>query len=113
MWDMNGPDVPLHYLNELRVPLIRNALLNYPLEGQADCHTPKPLKGYSILDVGCGAGILTEVKCFCTHGRCQYMLEVHIIWKLVCCYSHKLGSVGRNALCNTLGNPWVFNLLNT
>ncbi|XP_065885330.1 ubiquinone biosynthesis O-methyltransferase-like isoform X3 [Dysidea avara] len=60
MWDMNGPDVPLHYLNELRVPLIRNALLNYPLEGQADCHTPKPLKGYSILDVGCGAGILTE-----------------------------------------------------
>ena len=61
MWDMNGPDVPLHYLNELRVPLIRNVLLNYPLEGQADCHTPMPLKGYSILDVGCGAGILTEV----------------------------------------------------
>ena len=64
MWDMNGPDVPLHYLNELRVPLIRNVLLNYPLEGQADCHTPTPLKGYSILDVGCGAGILTEVMCF-------------------------------------------------
>jgi len=61
MWDMNGPDVPLHYLNELRVPLIRNTLLNHPLEGQADCLTAKPLKGYSILDVGCGAGILTEV----------------------------------------------------
>lgn len=62
MWDINGPDKPLHYMNQLRVPLIRNVLLNHPLESQSLCYTPSPLKNYHILDAGCGVGILSEVN---------------------------------------------------
>lgn len=62
MWDTNGPDMPLHFLNNLRVPLIRNTLLNYPLEDQSLSSTHNPLKNYQILDVGCGVGILSEVN---------------------------------------------------
>jgi len=62
MWDINGPDKPLHFMNHLRVPLIRNVLLNHPIEDQSLCHTANPLKDYNILDVGCGVGILSEVN---------------------------------------------------
>ena len=62
MWDINGPDKPLHFMNQLRVPLIRNVLLNHPMESQSLSHTPSPLKNYHILDAGCGVGILSEVN---------------------------------------------------
>lgn len=45
---------PLRAMNKLRVPLIRDALANQRIE------TIKPLSGFKILDVGCGAGLLTE-----------------------------------------------------
>ena len=61
MWNLDGPDKPLHFMNHLRVPLIRNVLLNHPMEGPSLCSTPSPLKNYQILDVGCGVGILSEV----------------------------------------------------
>ena len=62
MWNINGPDRPLHFMNHLRVPLIRNVLLNHPMESQSLCNTSSPLKNYRILDVGCGVGILSEVN---------------------------------------------------
>jgi len=59
-WDSS---TVLHTLNRLRVPLIRDALMrqqNPP--GALDSATP--LKGMTVLDVGCGGGILSEVDYF-------------------------------------------------
>jgi ubiquinone biosynthesis O-methyltransferase len=48
-------------MNSLRVPLIHNSLLGLPVKATpTSCHTPYPLEGYDILDVGCGAGFLCE-----------------------------------------------------
>lgn len=51
----------LHSMNQLRVPLIRDALLKRPLATQRD-EVATPLEGYTVLDVGCGAGLLCEVS---------------------------------------------------
>lgn len=56
-WDRQGPFWPLHTLNELRVGYIRDYLCNY---FQRDASSPKPLIGISVLDIGCGGGILSE-----------------------------------------------------
>lgn len=58
-WDESGEFEALHTMNELRVPLIRDALMkrNAP-------PTTKPLAGCTILDVGSGGGILAEVNRF-------------------------------------------------
>jgi 2-polyprenyl-6-hydroxyphenyl methylase/3-demethylubiquinone-9 3-methyltransferase len=51
-WDENGPAKPLHRLKAPRLDYIRTRVAR---------HFGKPgLKGLKILDVGCGAGILTE-----------------------------------------------------
>src|SRR3990167_5560531 len=44
-WDLNGPMKPLHQLNPLRLSYIER-------------HTT--LSEKNVLDIGCGAGILTE-----------------------------------------------------
>ncbi|TNN57684.1 Ubiquinone biosynthesis O-methyltransferase, mitochondrial [Liparis tanakae] len=55
-WDEGGEFAALHAMNDLRVPFIRDNLLNV--------HGPrrpgKPLRGLRVLDVGCGGGLLTE-----------------------------------------------------
>lgn len=58
-WRENGDLRALHTLNHLRVPFIRDVLKKKIDSGKI----PKasPLKGVTILDVGCGAGILSEV----------------------------------------------------
>jgi len=60
-WQENGDFKALHEMNRLRVPLVRDAMMKY-LSDTTD-KTPvltHPLKGISILDVGCGGGILAE-----------------------------------------------------
>ena len=52
----------LRSMNTLRVPLIYNSLLGLPPEATPTYHTPKPLEGFGVLDVGCGAGFLSEVR---------------------------------------------------
>lgn len=53
----------LHSMNSLRVPLVRDSLLCLPVETTpTTCHSPYPLEGYHVLDVGCGAGFLSEVS---------------------------------------------------
>lgn len=55
-WDPNGPSAPLHQMNQVRVPFIRHHLTKItPSENYA-----LPLKDLQILDLGCGAGILSE-----------------------------------------------------
>nr|XP_003467465.1 ubiquinone biosynthesis O-methyltransferase, mitochondrial isoform X1 [Cavia porcellus] len=55
-WDEEGVYAPLHSMNDLRVPFIRDNLL----KTMANHHPGKPLSGMKILDVGCGGGLLTE-----------------------------------------------------
>ncbi|XP_032375306.1 ubiquinone biosynthesis O-methyltransferase, mitochondrial isoform X2 [Etheostoma spectabile] len=55
-WDEQGEFSALHAMNDLRVPFIRDNLLN--VHGVR--HPGKPLRGLRILDVGCGGGLLTE-----------------------------------------------------
>ncbi|XP_042346324.1 ubiquinone biosynthesis O-methyltransferase, mitochondrial [Plectropomus leopardus] len=55
-WDEQGEFAALHAMNDLRVPFIRDNLLNV----HRTRHPGKPLGGLRILDVGCGGGLLTE-----------------------------------------------------
>lgn len=58
-WDKSGPFEALHSMNAVRVPLIKSAILR--ARGGAEGDVRKPLAGYTVLDVGCGAGLLCEV----------------------------------------------------
>jgi len=57
-WDPRGSMKELHSMNKLRVPFIKDGLLSARRESKQE--SSKPLTGLSILDVGCGGGILTE-----------------------------------------------------
>ncbi|MFN3700446.1 MAG: bifunctional 2-polyprenyl-6-hydroxyphenol methylase/3-demethylubiquinol 3-O-methyltransferase UbiG [Alphaproteobacteria bacterium] len=56
-WDVNGPFKPLHKLNPIRMGYIRNEICaHFGLDGS----TLKPFGGLSILDIGCGGGLVCE-----------------------------------------------------
>ncbi|XP_028836437.1 ubiquinone biosynthesis O-methyltransferase, mitochondrial isoform X1 [Denticeps clupeoides] len=55
-WDLQGAFAALHSMNDLRVPFVRDNLLN--VHGRRQWGGP--LAGLRILDVGCGGGVLTE-----------------------------------------------------
>jgi len=55
-WDQNGQNSPLHSLNKLRVGYVRDLLSKTNPNSPAGL----PLFGKTILDVGCGGGILAE-----------------------------------------------------
>ncbi|KAK6171401.1 hypothetical protein SNE40_019597 [Patella caerulea] len=62
-WDEEGEFTALHTMNELRVPLIVNALIEQKQKTGAESHQFKAhsqLEGFKILDVGSGGGILSE-----------------------------------------------------
>ncbi|MDE2362551.1 MAG: bifunctional 2-polyprenyl-6-hydroxyphenol methylase/3-demethylubiquinol 3-O-methyltransferase UbiG [Hyphomicrobiales bacterium] len=56
-WDLWGPMRALHKLNPTRVNYIRDILLE---EMRREAPSDAPLEGLRILDIGCGAGILSE-----------------------------------------------------
>ena len=57
--DTGGPFAGLHRLNAVRVPLVAAAALRGPA-APAPAPPGRPLAGLSVLDVGCGGGILSE-----------------------------------------------------
>ena len=59
-WNPQGVCKPLHSMNRLRVPLVRDGLIETGLTRPELADTDQPLSGARILDVGCGAGILSE-----------------------------------------------------
>ncbi|KAH1001473.1 hypothetical protein HUJ04_005490 [Dendroctonus ponderosae] len=59
-WNPCGPLKPLHSMNKLRIPLVRDGLINEGCIAIVHVRTSTPLKGMSVLDVGCGGGILSE-----------------------------------------------------
>lgn len=55
-WNPDGPHGPLHRFVPVRMTVIRDALA--PLAGSPDRR--RPLAGLSVLDIGCGGGLLAE-----------------------------------------------------
>lgn len=56
-WDENGPFRPLHRLNPVRLSYIKDRICE--VRG-CDVASLKPYKGLSILDIGCGGGLVCE-----------------------------------------------------
>jgi 2-polyprenyl-6-hydroxyphenyl methylase/3-demethylubiquinone-9 3-methyltransferase len=56
-WDPQGPMKPLHKFNPVRLSYIRDAACR---RFSRDARAAAPLAGLSILDVGCGGGVLSE-----------------------------------------------------
>jgi 2-polyprenyl-6-hydroxyphenyl methylase/3-demethylubiquinone-9 3-methyltransferase len=56
-WDLNSEFAPLHAINPLRISYIKNKICTYFGYGEIE---ELPLKGLSILDIGCGGGLLCE-----------------------------------------------------
>ncbi len=56
-WDPNGASAMLHKLNPVRLGYIRDMIDQH---WQCDEHVRRPLEGKTALDVGCGAGLLSE-----------------------------------------------------
>jgi len=56
-WDPKGPMAPLHAINPVRMRYVRDAIAKH---FGRDAEANAPLAGLSALDVGCGAGLLTE-----------------------------------------------------
>ena len=55
-WDPNGKFKPLHKFNQIRIEYIKNNIIkDFNISSNH-----KPLKGISILDIGCGGGLLSE-----------------------------------------------------
>jgi len=56
-WDPDGAFRPLHRLNPVRIAYIRDRLArHFGRDPLAD----KPLKGLTVLDIGCGGGLIAE-----------------------------------------------------
>lgn len=61
-WDEGGPMRALHQINPVRIGYIRDLAVEHFAKGRTSgprLNAP-PLSGLSILDIGCGAGILSE-----------------------------------------------------
>jgi 2-polyprenyl-6-hydroxyphenyl methylase/3-demethylubiquinone-9 3-methyltransferase len=56
-WDEKGKMAPLHAMNPARLAFLRDALVR---RFGRDPRALRPLKGLSVLDIGCGGGLLSE-----------------------------------------------------
>jgi 2-polyprenyl-6-hydroxyphenyl methylase/3-demethylubiquinone-9 3-methyltransferase len=56
-WDSDGPFRPLHHLNPTRVEYVRDRLAAH---FGRDINKPRPFAGLTLLDIGCGGGLMCE-----------------------------------------------------
>ncbi|KZX58464.1 hypothetical protein A3709_02495 [Halioglobus sp. HI00S01] len=56
-WDPTGPMWPLHRLNDARTPFVEHTIRTKLRPG---ANIDRPLAGLKLLDIGCGAGLLSE-----------------------------------------------------
>lgn len=56
-WDPNGKFRPLHKFNPIRLELLRDRIADH---FGRDPKSARPLDGLSVIDVGCGGGLLAE-----------------------------------------------------
>ena len=56
-WDPQGPFKPLHKFNPTRIAYIRDRLAAH---FGRDVAAPRPFDGLTLLDIGCGGGLLSE-----------------------------------------------------
>jgi len=56
-WDEKGPMAPLHKLNPIRLGYLRDSITAHL---GLDPKARKPLQGLTVLDIGCGGGLLAE-----------------------------------------------------
>ena len=62
-WSETGPMRPLHRMNPVRVRWMRDAMIDHfaAFDGsERDPDSLRSLEGLSVLDIGCGGGILSE-----------------------------------------------------
>ena len=60
-WDPAGKFAPLHKFNPVRLGFIRAEATDYFAKNkQIDARSLKPFDGLSLLDIGCGGGLLSE-----------------------------------------------------
>eukprot|EP01114_Cavostelium_apophysatum_P012687 TRINITY_DN2899_c0_g1_i1.p1 TRINITY_DN2899_c0_g1~~TRINITY_DN2899_c0_g1_i1.p1 ORF type:complete len:278 (-),score=28.90 TRINITY_DN2899_c0_g1_i1:862-1695(-) len=59
-WNADGPMKALHHINPTRVKYIRDRILQATELDSHRSNAARPLEGLNILDLGCGAGILSE-----------------------------------------------------
>jgi hypothetical protein len=85
-WDERGEFALLHKMNPHRIRFIREKVLEvlqaHPDATSADISTfippsldsPRVLEGMDVLDIGCGGGILSEVRSSCHFNFLVYLL---------------------------------------
>src|SRR6185295_12991952 len=56
-WDPRGKFKPLHKFNPVRLGYVRDKVIGHFGKDRA---RRRPLEGVSILDIGCGGGLLSE-----------------------------------------------------
>jgi 2-polyprenyl-6-hydroxyphenyl methylase/3-demethylubiquinone-9 3-methyltransferase len=56
-WDPAGRMAPLHRINPVRLAFIRDEVCRHFAR---DPRAPFPFEGFSVIDIGCGAGLLSE-----------------------------------------------------
>ena len=56
-WDADGPMAPLHRVNPIRIGWARDLIVRH---FKLDAPAGLPLKGVSLIDIGCGAGLFAE-----------------------------------------------------
>lgn len=60
-WDPTGKFAPLHKLNPTRIGYIRDrAARHWQRDAQGRDNAGQPFKGLSLLDIGCGGGLMCE-----------------------------------------------------